>query len=428
MTEPAPWSLRPPRIGLRAILSIGAGSLIASFYIGTGDITVATRMGARFGFSLWWTYLVLGFAAWALIDMTVRYYLRFGATPMSIFKEVHPAASAYMIVTIVVCAILGSYSQWNACAMVVTGFVPALPVEAGGAIAAALALVLVAFGAYARIERLFVAGLIALIGVFFLSAATIGIDPRAAARGLIPSAPGPGWLDLFRSNAGSMINAWLILIYPYTMIEKGWRADSLDGKLGILRRARFDYGWGILAAGIVALPIMASATAIARPFGIRPTSYMDFAVLLEPFAGPWSTHLFLSGLFLAAWTSGVGWWLAGAYALLDVYGLPIRAGSPKAKMIVAAFAVPSVLLIALRIDPATQILLFTAFLAIVFPVAACALVGRIARRDMGYFRWTLRTPRGIAVVVLDLFALALSLYVGWHEIASWIGNLFGKGH
>lgn len=425
--EPAPWSLRPPRVGPRALLAVGAGSLIASFYIGTGDIAVATWMGARFGLSLWWTYFVLGLAAWALIDMTARYYLRFGRTPMSIFKETHPAVTAYMVAAVIVCAILGSYSQWNACAMVITGFLPGLPVEASGAIAAGLALLLLGLGAYARIERIFIAGIAVLIAVFFLSALSVGIDARAALGGLVPNAPGPGWQDLFRSNAGSIINAWLILIYPYTMIERGWYARRLEGKLSILKRARFDYGWGILAAGVVALPIMASAAAVARPFGIQPRSYMDFAVLLEPFAGPWATHLFLSGLFLAAWTAGVGWWLAGAYALLDLFGLPIRAGSRGAKGIVLAFAIPSVLLLFLRIDPAAQIIIFAAFLAVVFPVVGIALVARIARRDMGYFRWTLRNPRGIIVVVLDLFALALSLYVGWFEVPSRIGRLLGAG-
>jgi len=88
--SPRPWSLKPARLGPRVLLALGAGSLVASFYIGTGDITVGTNMGAKFGFGLWWSYFVLGIAGWALIDMSVRYFLRFGKTPMSIFKDVHP--------------------------------------------------------------------------------------------------------------------------------------------------------------------------------------------------------------------------------------------------------------------------------------------------------------------------------------------------
>src|SRR5210317_1236650 len=108
---PRPWSLRPKRLTFRALFALGSGSVIASFYIGTGDVTIGTNMGAQFGYRLWWTYFILGIAGWALIDMSVRYFLRFGKTPMSIFKDLHPALTVYMFLAIVVCTIFGSYNQ-----------------------------------------------------------------------------------------------------------------------------------------------------------------------------------------------------------------------------------------------------------------------------------------------------------------------------
>ncbi len=414
----SPWTLRPAPLGLRAATAVGAGSLIASFFIGTGDITIATTMGAKFGFSLWWTYFVLGAAGWALIDMSVRYFLQFGRTPMSMFKEIHPLLSAYLFLTVVVCTLFGSYSQWNACAMVLAGFFPGIPIEVAGAIASISALLLLLTGAYRRLELIFVFGLIALIACVFGSAFLAGIPWTEAARGLIPNAPGAGWTALFMSNAGSMINAWLILIYPYTMIERGWYSEKLQGKVNILHRARLDYAWGILAAGVVALPLMAAAAAVARPFGILPRSYMDLAVMLEPLAGPAGTVLFLGGLFLAAWTSGVGWWLGGCYAMLDLFNLPIRLDSKPMRVCLLLFALPSTLLLLLRINPVYQMLVFSAFLAAVFPVIGIALLWRVTRPDMGYFRWSPRTPHGLFLIVLDCFAVLLSIYIGWVQIGA----------
>jgi manganese transport protein len=411
-----PWSLKPARAGLRGVMAIGAGSVIASFYIGTGDVSIATSMGAKFGFSLWWTYFVLGVAGWALVDMAVRYFLRFGKTPMSIFKDVHPAFSAYMFLAIVVCSLFGSYSQWNACAMVLAGLFPGIPIEVGGAIASLSGLIFLLTGAYKSLERVFVFGLIALIACFFGSAFATGLPWGEAARGLVPNRPGDGWFPLFMSNAGSMINAWLILIYPYTMVERGWYADDLQGKVNLLHRARLDYGWGILAAGIVALPLMAAAASVARPFGIVPRSYMDLSILLEPLAGPASTWLFLAGLFLAAWTAGVGWWLGGCYALMDLYNLPIKLDSKPMRICLVLFFVPSTLLLVLRINPVYQILIFSAFLAVVFPVIGLVLLYRVTRPDMGYFRWSLATPHGIALIAADIFAVSLSLYIGWSRV------------
>jgi len=415
--EQQPWSLRPARLGLRTVLMLGTGSVIASFYIGTGDVSVATSMGARFGFRLWWTYFVLGIAGWALIDMSVRYFLRFGKTPMSIFKDVHPVFSGYMFLSIVVCALFGSYSQWNTCAMVVTGFLPKVPIEVGGALAALCGLLFLFGGVYKRLERVFVVGLIVLIVCLFASALMAGFHWKEAARGLVPNAPGEGWIPLFGSNAGSMINAWLILIYPYTMIERRWFSRKLQGKVNILHRARFDYGWGILAAGVVALPLMAAASAVARPFGILPRNYMDLSILLEPLAGTASSYLFMIGLFLAAWTAGVGWWLCGCYALLDIFNLPIKMDSKPMRVCLALFFIPSSLLLVLRINPMYQILIFAAFLAVVFPVIGLVMLYRITRPDMGYFRWSWRSPRGIAIALADIFAVALSIYVGWAQVA-----------
>jgi len=418
VTNTKPWSLRAAPLGPRAFFAVGAGSVIASFYIGTGDVSIATSMGAQYGFSLWWTYLVLGIAGWALVDMSVRYYLRFGKTPMSIFKDVHPVFSIYMFLAIVICALVGSYSQWNACAMVIAGLFPGIPIEIGGAIASTTGLIFLLTGAYKSLERVFVFGLLLLLTCFFGSALMAGIPWAQAAKGLIPTSLEGERMPLFMSNAGSMINAWLILIYPYTMIERGWYSNKLQAKVNIHYRARLDYTWGILAAGIVALPLMAAANAVAKPFGILPRNYMDLSILLEPLAGPASTWLFLIGLFLAAWTAGVGWWLGGCYALLDIFNLPIKLDSKPMKICLILFWIPSTLLLLMRINPIYQILIFSAFLAIVFPIIGIVLLWRITRPDMGYFRWSLTSPKSVAIITTDLFAVTLSIYIGWVRIGA----------
>ena len=57
-----PWSAKLPPLSGRALTGIGAGALVGSFYIGTGDIAISTKMGALFGMDMWWTFFVLGLA------------------------------------------------------------------------------------------------------------------------------------------------------------------------------------------------------------------------------------------------------------------------------------------------------------------------------------------------------------------------------
>jgi Mn2+/Fe2+ NRAMP family transporter len=411
-----PWSAKLPPLSARALTGIGAGALVGSFYIGTGDIAIATKMGALFGMDMWWTFFVLGLAGWTLMDMSTRYYLRFGRTPLSIFKEVHPVFSIYLFVTVVVTTIIGAYSQWNTCAHVLGTLNPGIATEVGGTLAALTATGLLALGVYRRVELFFVVALIVLIGLFAAAAVAADAPWSDAPAGLLPGIPESGrqeWLGLIQQNAGSLINAWLILIYPYTMIEKGWRSTQPLGQALILQRSRWDYGVGIAAAGIVALPVMAAAAAVARPFGIVPENGTELAALLEPLAGGSARLLFLAGFFIAAWTAGIGWMVCGAYAMLDLGNIKVRMESRSFRQAILVFVVASASLLFLRINPVYGIRIFTVLLAVVFPVVALVMVWRISRPDMGYFRWSLGSVRGAVVVGLDIFALLVSLFVGW---------------
>jgi Mn2+/Fe2+ NRAMP family transporter len=411
-----PWSAKLPPLSGRALTGIGAGALVGSFYIGTGDIAIATKMGALFGMDMWWTFFVLGLAGWTLMDMSTRYYLRFGRTPLSIFKEVHPVFSIYLFVTVVVTTIIGAYSQWNTCAHVLGTLNPGIATEVGGTLAALTATALLVLGVYRKVELFFVAALILLIGLFAAAAAAADAPWAEAPAGLLPGIPESGrqeWLGLIQQNAGSLINAWLILIYPYTMIEKGWRSTEPLGQALILQRSRWDYGVGIAAAGIVALPVMAAAAAVARPFGIVPENATELAALLEPLAGGSARLLFLAGFFIAAWTAGIGWMVCGAYAMLDLGNIKVRMESRSFRQAILVFVVASASLLFLRINPVYGIRIFTVLLAVVFPVVALVMVWRISRPDMGYFRWSLGSVRGAVVVGLDIFALLVSLFVGW---------------
>ena len=411
-----PWSAKLPPLSGRALFGVGAGALVGSFFIGTGDIAIATRMGALFGMDMWWTFFVLGLAAWTLMDMSTRYYLRFGRTPLSIFKEVHPVFSAYLFVTVVVTTTIGAYSQWNTCAHVLSTLNSGISTEIGGTLAALAAAALLLLGVYRRIELFFVAALIVLIGLFAAAAAAADAPWSDAFVGLLPSIPESKqeeWLGLIQQTAGSMINAWLILIYPYTMIEKGWHSSKPLGQARILQRSRWDYGVGIAAAGIVALPVMAAAAAVARPFGIVPENATELAALLEPLAGDFARLLFLAGFFIAAWTAGIGWIVCGAYAMLDLGNLKVRMESRSFRRAVQLFVVASSSLLFLRINPVYGILIFSVLLAVLFPLVALVMIWRISRPDMGYFRWSWGSARGGSVIAIDVFAVLVSLFVGW---------------
>jgi hypothetical protein len=87
--------------------------------------------------------------------------------------------------------------------------------------------------------------------------------------------------------------------------------------------------------------------------------------------------------------------------------------SGRFRVLVSLVAVPSALLLFLRVNPFQGIIVFTHLLAAVTPLVALAVAWRVSRPDMGYFRWFPWNPRGLLVIILDLFAVAVSIWVGW---------------
>ena len=79
----------------------------------------------------------------------------------------------------------------------------------------------------------------------------------------------------------------------------------------------------------------------------------------------------------------------------------------------------------LHINPVLQIILFAGLLSVVFPVIGLALVWRISRPDMGYFQWTTKSVRGIRIIVLDVFAVVLSLVIGWVSLPAALSLVIG---
>ena len=99
--------------------------------------------------------------------------------------------------------------------------------------------------------------------------------------------------------------------------------------------------------------------------------------------------------------------------MLDLGNLPLRMGTRPFRSNLILFGVASVAILVLRVNPFYGIRIFSALLSVVFPVVAIALVWRVSRPDMGYFRWWPRNARGLVLMALDVFAVVVSIIVGW---------------
>ena len=405
------------RRGDRLRTHLAGGLVLAAFLIGAGGLTQTIRTGSRFGIVAVLGWVVLGVAGWVLVDLSVRYHLRVGRTPMSIFKEIHPVVAVVLFVLVAASAVLVSVRQWTVCAMALVPFYPEIPFALPcGLVAMASAGIVLFQGDFDRLVKLCVGALVAMLGCFVLAALLIKAD------GL--SAPGPitdrwGEARAILAAPGLAVVPWLFLALPYVMIGQGRPLRDGQNAGGALRRLRLGYALGMLALAVAAAPVAMTAATVARDLHVFAGGCADFVPALDAYArevagksvATLPAKLFLGGLFLAAWTTGLAAWLGGAWVACDLFKLPLRLKARPMRIALVIVAVPSAIVFLLRTDPAILDRALAALFAVAFPLIAFSLVWRARRPDMRR-----RTPARALLAALSLFALVVSLLAAWAQL------------
>ena len=412
----------PGREAQRRWMRLAGGPVLAAFLMGAAGVDATIRMGSRFGIAAAAGWLVLAAAGWALIDITVRYHLRVGRTPISIFKEIHPGVAAVLLALVAASAVLVGARQWTVCAMALVPFYPEIPYALPcGLVAVAVAAIVLFQGDVDRVVKFCAAALVAMIVCFLLAALLVKAD------GLSGAAPASGRLGAARAvleAPGAAVVPWLLLLLPYFMIGQGRGLRRGEGPEGALRTLRLGSALGMLALVVAAAAVAVTAGVVARHLDVFAHGYADFAPVLDAYAretvdksvAAWPAKLFLAGLFLAAWTTGLAAWLGAAWVACDLFRLPLRLKARPMRIALAIVGVPSALVFALQVEPAILDRVLAALSAVAFPLIAFALVWRASRPDMRR-----RTRARVLLAALGLLALAVSLAAAWTQLRVVLG-------
>jgi Mn2+/Fe2+ NRAMP family transporter len=182
-------------------------------------------------------------------------------------------------------------------------------------LAAALLWVLIVFGSYRQVERVFL-----LMSLVFLAypIAAIVAQPHwgSVAHGvLVPEAPRTsGGLIVIVALIGTTITPYMQLYLQSSVAEKNVRPDEFVYE-------RIDVISGSVFAMLVALSITVSTAAALYTRGISVDSAADAARALEPVAGSAAETLFAVGLLGACLLAAPVLALTSAYTVTEALGL-----------------------------------------------------------------------------------------------------------
>lgn len=309
--------------------SLGPGLITAALVFGPSKITITSKLGASYGYTLLWIVIVAIFF-------------------MSIF-----AAMASRIGAATEQSLLGSIKQkWGKGASVAIGigvFLVATSFQAGNSIGVGIAIgelfgtspipwiitfniigiaLIFQRSVYSMLEKTMITLIILIMCSFFFTFFLADPDLGATAKGfLIPSIPAgsEGLIIAFTASCFSIVGA----LYQAYLIQERIRIRPE------LRNARNDSTTGMVLLGVMSAIVIICSAAVLHPKGIQVNSASDMAKALEPVFGSKASTLFLIGLFGAAFSSLIGNASVGGILLGDALGYGSNFNSKAVRYLVA---------------------------------------------------------------------------------------------
>ena len=308
---------------------LGPGVLIAAAFIGPGTVTACTLAGVSFGFALLWAMLFSILSTMVLQEMAARLGIITQKGLAQIIREVLITKWLRMVVlTLILLAIIvgnAAYEGGNIGGATL-GMVALFGEDYGAFypfLMGSIAFVLLWFGNYKVLEKVFIA-LISIMSLsFIITAVLTGPSLIEVLKGLfIPSFPQESTLTII-ALIGTTIVPYNLFLHASLVNEK-WTSKS------DLNKAKWDTVVSIGLGGIVSMSIIIAAAAIPLD---EIKGATDLARGLEPLFGDSARYFMGVGLFSAGITSSMTAPLAAAYVANNCFGWNAKPQDLKFRMV-----------------------------------------------------------------------------------------------
>ncbi|MCE6990124.1 Nramp family divalent metal transporter [Dyadobacter sp. CY323] len=314
---------------LRWLKSLGPGMITAALVFGPSKLTITSKLGAVYGYSLLWIVLVAILFMAVFTSMSTRIGV---ATNQSFLASVK--------------------QKWGKGASVAIGigvFLVTTSFQAGNSVGVGIAagelnntspvpwiiffnlvgISLLFFRSfYSVLERTMIILIFVKLFSFVTTFFWAKPDVAKIVKGFtVPTLPegSQGLIIAFVASCFSIVGA----LYQSYLIQERIRLKPE------LRTAKNDSTTGIILLGCMCSIVIICAAAILNPKGIAVNSATDMAKALEPIFGSNATTLFLVGLFGAAFSSLIGNASVGGTLLGDALGLGSNFSSKSVRYLVA---------------------------------------------------------------------------------------------
>jgi len=310
------------------LLSLGPGLITAALVFGPSKMTITSKLGSEYGFSLIWIVAISVFFMFVFTSMAARIGIATDQSLMSSIREKwgKAAATAIGIGVFLVCT---SFQAGNSAGVgIAVAELTKTPVTLWIIVFNLFGISLLFFRSFYKVlEKIMIFLIIVKLFAFMTTLLMIKPDIGAVAAGMIPSAPRGsfGLIIAFIASSISIVGA----CYQSYLVQERRRLNAN------IRQSGNDSLTGILLLGIMSAMVMICAAAVLYPQGIKVTTATDMSRALEPIFGKYAASLFLTGLFGAAFSALIGNATVGGTILSDSLGHGSNLNTKSVKYLIA---------------------------------------------------------------------------------------------
>jgi manganese transport protein len=381
--------------------SLGPGIITAALVFGPSKITITSKLGADYGYSLLWIVAVAIFFMIIFTSMAARIGM---ATQLSLLTSVR--------------------QKWGSSASVGVGigiFLVTTSFQAGNAIGIGIALAemfhtatapwiilfnligigLLFFRAFYKVlERIMIALVTVMLIAFLTTLFLVKPAISEVTAGLVPSVPhgASGLVIAFIASCFSIVGAF----YQTYLVQERKRLNP-DARL------TNNSLTGILILGLMSAIVLICAATVLHPRGVHVNSATDMARALEPLFGKYASVLFLCGLFGASFSALIGNASVGGTLLGDALGYGSQLNTKAVRYFIALIMVIGASIAIIFGKLPLQLIIFAQSITVlVVPFIGLAMYAIANDRNiMGIYKNNISTKIMGAVGLLLITGLAL---------------------
>lgn len=308
----------------KGLASLGPGIITAALVFGPGSLTITSKMGAMFGFSMLWVIALSVFFMMSYTEMGARIGIVSNNTLLTDIRNRWGKIMA-IIIGLGIFLITSSFQAGNT-------------IGAGLAFAelfgtstvpwvlffTALGISLLFFKSFYKVlEKIMLAMVGLMLVSFSITLVLAKPDVFSLVKGLVPTLP-KGSEILTIALIASSFSIVGVFYQSYLVKEKGWKKEQL-------KKGSKESLSGILILGLISSFILINAASILYPQGIEVKSATDMGLALEPLFGKRTSVIFMIGMFGASFSSLVGNATIGGALLADAFSLGSRLDNKSVK-------------------------------------------------------------------------------------------------